>query len=113
MITPELVSRINELARKKRTTGLSQEETAEQTSTKSDSVVFAAGAEEAAEQGLSQSKVLRPTGGAAVQGPLRLPGDELLATHRVCHLLPGTVQFQALFFAFKTRQTLCPTYCGD
>ena len=31
MITPELVSRINELARKKRTTGLSQEETAEQT----------------------------------------------------------------------------------
>ena len=30
MITPELLARINELARKKRTKGLSEEETAEQ-----------------------------------------------------------------------------------
>ena len=30
MITPELLARINELARKKRTVGLSEEETAEQ-----------------------------------------------------------------------------------
>ena len=30
MITPELLARINELARKKRTLGLSEEETAEQ-----------------------------------------------------------------------------------
>ena len=30
MITPELIARINELARKKRSVGLSEEETAEQ-----------------------------------------------------------------------------------